>query len=445
MAIEDKMTIDERRKYLHLMQQRYLEADRRDRGQLLDEMQTVTKLHRKSLTRLMHTSLHRRPRQRQRGRLYGPEVDDALRVIADSMDYICAERLTPNLPWLARHLAAHGEMVASSDLLYQLERISVRTVRRILARIQQDRPRLPRKRPRPPNAALRNVPMKRIPWDEPEPGHFEVDLVHHCGLSATGEYVCTLQMVDVATAWSECAAVFGRSYLVMQDGFSRILARLPFPVREVHPDNDSAFFNYHLLRFWKQLAQGVRLSRSRPYHKNDNRIVEQKNSTLVRAFLGFDRLDTVAQTVAANQLYDKMWVYYNLFQPVMHLTEKCISQGPQSTRVKRRYDQASTPFDRLCATTALSQERREQLQAIRDQTNPRQLRQEIQDLTDYLLSLPGADPETTQDVRFTLLATPGSRDRPEHSLQGMLPSPLDHAQEATSPVTLSSGRTTPVR
>ena len=108
MAIEDKMTIDERRKYLHLMQQRYLEADRRDRGQLLDEMQTVTKLHRKSLTRLMHTSLHRRPRQRQRGRLYGPEVDYALRVIADSMDYICAERLTPNLPWLARHLAAHG-------------------------------------------------------------------------------------------------------------------------------------------------------------------------------------------------------------------------------------------------------------------------------------------------------------------------------------------------
>ena len=439
MAIEDRMTIDERRKYLHLMQERYLQTDREQRGHLLDEMQTVTQLHRKALIRLMHRSLHRRPRQRQRGRVYGPEVDDALRIIAESMDYICAERLTPNLPWLARHLAAHGEMVASSSLLYQLERISVRTVRRIMARIQQDQPRLPRKKPRPPNAALRSVPMKRIPWDEREPGHFEVDLVHHCGLSATGEYVCTLQMVDVTTAWSECVAVFGRSYLVIQDGFSRILARLPFPVREVHPDNDSAFFNNHLLRFWKQLAQGVRLSRSRPYHKNDNRIVEQKNSTLVRAFLGFDRLDTVAHALVANQLYDKMWVYYNLFQPVMHLTEKSFSQEAQPARVKRRYDQAATPFDRLCATTAISQERREQLQAIRDQTNPRQLRQEIQELTDYLLSLPGADPETTQDVRLTLFATPSSHESLEHSSQEARLRPLGSADEEASPVTLSFG------
>ncbi len=171
------------------------------------------------------------------------------------MDYICAERLTPNLPWLASHLAAHAELETSSALLYQLERISVSTVGRILARIQQDQPRLPRKNPRQPNAALRDVPMRRIPWDEHQPGHFEVDLVHHCRFSASGEYLCTLQMVDVATGWSERVAVFGRSYLVIQDGFSRILARLPFPVLEVHPDNDSAFFNNHLLRFWKQLAQ----------------------------------------------------------------------------------------------------------------------------------------------------------------------------------------------
>lgn len=441
MAIEDKMTIDERRKYLHLMQQRYLQADREERGRLLDEMQTVTKLHRKALIRLMHTSLCRRPRQRQRGRLYGPEVDDALRIIADSMDYICAERLTPNLPWLARHLAAHGEMVASSDLLYQLERISVRTVGRILARIRQDQPRLPRKKPKPPNAALRNVPMKRIPWDEAEPGHFEVDLVHHCGPSATGEYLCTIQMVDVATAWSECVAVFGRSYLVMQDGFNRILTRLPFPVLEVHPDNDSAFFNNHLLHFWKQLAQAVRLSRSRPYHKNDNRFVEQKNSSLVRASLGFDRLDTVAHTLAANQLYDKMWIYYNLFQPVMHLTAKSFSREAQPARLKRTYDHASTPFDRLCATSAISQERREQLLTIREQTNPRQLRQEIQRLTDHLLSLPGADSETTEDVRLTLLAKPSSSASLEGTLQGTLPS----EGEQPMPVTLSSGRTTTLR
>jgi len=445
MAIEDPMTIDERRKYLHLMQKRYLQADRSEQGRLLDEMQVVTKLHRKALIRLMNDSLERRRRSRQRGSVYGPEVDDALRVIAESMDYICAERLTPNLPWLASHLAAHGEMEVSSALLYQLERISVRTVSRVLARAQQDQPRLPRKKPRQPNAALRDVPMRRIPWDEHQPGHFEVDLVHHCGFSASGEYLCTLQMVDVATAWSECVAVFGRSYLVIQDGFSRILARLPFPVIEVHPDNDSAFFNNHLLHFWKELAQGVRLSRSRPYQKNDNRIVEQKNSSLVSALLGSDRLDTVAQTLLANQLYDRLWAYYNLFQPVMRLTEKSFSQETQGARVKRRYDRASTPFDRLCATAAISQEQREHLQALRDRINPRQLRQEIQDLIDYLLSLPGATPGITEDVRLTLFAA----TNPAATL-ALPPSGLPHCpplseKEPTCPVTLSFGRTTPLR
>jgi hypothetical protein len=445
MAIEDPMTIDERRKYLHLMQKRYVQANRKEQGQLLDEMQAVTKLDRKTLIRLMSGNLERRPRSRQRGRLYGPDIDDALRVIAESMDYICGKRLTPNLPWLARHLAAHGEIETSSALLYQLERISASTVDRIMARIQQDQPRLPRKKPRHPNPALRDVPMRRIPWNEPQPGHFEVDLVHHCGFSASGDYVCTLQMVDVATAWSECVAVFGRSYLAIQDGFSRILARLPFPVLEVHPDNDSAFFNNHLLRFWKELAQGVHLSRSRPYQKNDNRFVEQKNSSLVRALLGTDRLDTVAHTLLANQLYERMWLYYNLFQPVMHLTEKSFSgEGAFGPRVKRRYDRASTPFDRLCSSPAISQEQQKQLQVLRDRTNPRLLRQEIHDLVDRLLSLPCATQGITEDVRLTLFAVPRSGNDTEQ-LPQMPIRPPSSRKEKTPPVTLSFDATTPLR
>jgi hypothetical protein len=402
MSIDDRMTIDERRKYLRKMQERYLAADRKERGQLLDEMEAVTELHRKSLIRLMKGNLTRQPRRRQRGRTYGPEVDDALRVIAESMDYICAERLTPNLVWLAQHLAAHDELTLSSQLLERLEQISASTVERILSRIRQDEPRLPRRGPQRTNNLLRDVPMKRIPWQEQEPGHFEVDLVHHCGPTASGEYVHTLQMIDVATAWSERVAVLGRSYLVMEDGFGRILARLPFAVQEVHPDNGSEFFNNHILRFWDGLKPKPHLSRSRPYHKNDNRFVEQKNATLVRAYLGYDRLDTVAHTLAVNRLYDKMWVYYNLFQPVMRLKEKIWIRQGQSSRATRRFDQAATPFDRLCATKAISQERKEQLTALRDHTNPRQLRQEIYDLIDAIATLPGAVPGVTEDVRQAL-------------------------------------------
>jgi hypothetical protein len=428
MSIEDRMTIDERRKYLRKMQERYLQADRKERGQLLDEMEAVTELHRKSLIRLMKGSLARRPRRRQRGRTYGPDVDDALRVIAESTDYICAERLTPNLAWLAKHLAAHGELTISPQLLEQLGRISASTVERILTRIRQDEPRLPRRGPKRTNNLLRDVPMKRIPWQEQEPGHFEVDLVHHCGPSASGEYVHTIQMIDVATAWSERVAVLGRSYLVMKDGFSRILARLPFPVQEFHPDNGSEFFNHHMLRFWQGLKPKPRLSRSRPYHKNDNRFVEQKNSTLVRTYLGYDRLDTVAHTLAVNQLYDKMWLYYNLFQPVMRLSEKTwIDQEGQPSRAKRRFDKASTPFDRLCATKAISEERKEQLRALRDQTNPRQLRQEIYDLIDYIASLPRAVPGVTEDVRQTLLTNRISGQDGEH-----LPAPVA-ARKAKTP------------
>lgn len=417
MSIEDKMTIDERRKYLRKMQERYLQADRKERGQLLDEMEAVTELHRKSLIRLMKGSLARQPRRRQRGRTYGPEVDDALRVIAESTDYICADRLTPNLPWLAEHLAAHGELSVAPQLLEQLDQISVSTVERILARIRQDEPRLPRRAPQPRNSLLRDVPMKRISWNEPDPGHFEVDLVHHCGRIASGDYVHTIQMIDVTTGWSERAAVLGRSYLAMKDGFNRILARLPFAVREIHPDNGSEFFSNHMLRFWKGLKPTPILSRSRPYHKNDNRFVEQKNATLVRTYLGYDRLDSVAQTLAVNQLYDRMWLYYNFFQPVMRLSEKTwVPEEGQPSRIRRCFDKAATPFDRLCATKAISPEREESLAALRDQTNPRLLRQEIYLLIDHIASLPGAVPGITEDVRQTLITNQLSGQEGQHHL-----------------------------
>ena len=177
-------------------------------------------------------------------------------------------------------------------------------------------------------------------------------------------------MIDVATGWSERRIVLGRSYLVMEDAFLSILARLPFAVLQIHPDNGSEFFNHHMLRFWGRIVQGVTISRSRPFHKNDNPRVEQKNATLVRKYLGNERIDSVAQILAANKLYDKMWVYYNFFQPVMHLVEKeVVREDDQPVRVKRRHDDARTPFDRLCETDAILPEHREQLEALRDDIN----------------------------------------------------------------------------
>lgn len=403
MTTEEEMTINERRKYLRKMKSRYIKAKRQERSELLDEMEAITGLHRKSLVRLMHSSLERKSRNQQRSKTYGAEVSTAIRVIADSLDYPCAERLTPNLAWMAKHLAAHDELEVSDPLLLLLEQISISTVERRLGTIRQDQPRLARRRPRPANSVLRGVPMGRIPWDVGVPGHFETDLVHHCGSSSSGEYVHTMQMVDVATGWTETRAVLGRSYVVMKDAFQYTLDRVPFAVLEIHPDNGSEFLNHHLVRFWKETVKGVHLSRSRPYHSNDNPFVEQRNGHPIRVYLGYDRLDTVAHTRVVNQLYDKLWLYLNFFQPVMRVAEKTvIAEDGQRTKIRRRYDAARPPFDRVCATEAISHERRAQLTALRDQTNPRQLLATIRELIDQIFSLPNAVPGEVQDVYDTL-------------------------------------------
>ena len=199
MPTERRMTIDERRTYLSIMQLRYVRANKPERGRLLSDMEHVTDLDRKTLIRLLQTNLERHPRQKQRQRTYGPDVEDALRLISESWDYPCAERLTPDLVWKARHLAKHGELTIGSGLLEQLASISIPTVRRILRHITQDEPKLARPRPSGPNAALRAVPMHVIPWDTRDPGHFEADLVHHCGTETDRQYMHTVQLIDVAT------------------------------------------------------------------------------------------------------------------------------------------------------------------------------------------------------------------------------------------------------
>jgi len=374
MPTEDEMSVSERRKYLKRMKVRYVAAKRAERGQLLTEMEQVTGLHRKSLTRLMHAaSLERKRRQTPRARQYGLEVERVIVRVWESRDYICAERLTPGLLAMAQHLARFEPLGLTRQVEEQLATISRATVARILRTYRSQVRRLPQKGAERANSATKGVPMGRIPWDIAEPGHFEVDLVYHSGETTAGMHGHTIQLIDVATGWSERAAVLGRGQRAMEGGFECILARLPFPVLELHPDNGNEFFNHHLVRYWKDKVTGVHLSRSRPYHKNDNRMVEQKNDTLVRQYLADLRLDTPEQIAALNTLYEHMWLYYNLFQPVLHLCEKT----PMGDKVQRKWDQAKTPYERVMAAGVLSPQQQARLQRLYEQTNPAQLRETI--------------------------------------------------------------------
>ena len=230
----------------------------------------------------------------------------------------------------------------------------------------------------------RDVPMGRLPWQAAEPGHFEVDLVHHGGARTAGEYVHTIQLVDIATGWGERVAVLGRSQRAMAGGFRRILGRLPFPVRQLHPDNGSEFFKRSPRPLLGEALTGLTPSRSRPYHKNDNRFVEQKNAILVRAYLGHARLDTPAQAAVPDQRYEQLWVYDNLFQPVLHL----IAEEVTTERLRHRWDAATTPYQRLLATGALTPDWRATLDARHAQTNPRQLHRTIYDDLARLWTIP---------------------------------------------------------
>ena len=375
MPLDEKMNVNERRKYLKLVAPRYAKAGRAERSALLTEMAAVTGLHRKSLLRLMHgPTMERAPKRlRLRRRVYGAAVADAVRLVWESLDYVCAERLTPALLPTAQQLARWEELALTAVTEARLATISRATVQRLLQGFQQDTPKLPRRKPQPPNRLLRQVPMERLSWAAQAPGSFETDLVRHSGPVTAGEYVHTLQLVDIATGWSERVAVLGRSQAAMEEGFRRVQERLPFPITHLHLDNGSEFFNHHLLRYFSETMTGVQISRSRPYRKNDNRFVEQKNATLVRAYLGYERLDTLGQYAALNALYNQLWVYYNLFQPVLHLVGKDLVNG----KLQRRWNPARTPDQRLLASGVLSPEQEKRLADLYAGTNPRQLRKTI--------------------------------------------------------------------
>ena len=315
MTAEDKMSKAERRQYLQRMQKRYKKAKRTEKTAMSDEMLIHTGMWRESLKRSMRSNLEPRPRSRQRGPKYKAEFDRELAKIWEATDYVCPERLTPNLVELAEKLASHQELRLTPTLKQQLEQVSVATVHRHLPRIplahrhRQPRPAL--------NQHQQNIPTRIIPRNTALPGHFEVDLVYHCGDNLNGEFAFTLQLVDVATGWSGRRAILGRSYLVMEDALISLMTRIPFPIRELHPDNGSEFLNAHLLTFLKTRYPEIALSRSRPAHPNDNRLVEQKNHTLVRQYLGQRRFDTVTQTRFLNTIYDQLSDLYNYIQPAV--------------------------------------------------------------------------------------------------------------------------------
>lgn len=387
MAETDPMTVSERRKYIYKIWGRYRDSSKLEKGRLLDEAEIVTGLHRKSILRILNGRLSRKPRVKNRGKSYGPIVADAVRMIAKSLDYACAERLKPNLVWMAELLQSHGELRLDGDLRKKLTTISVSTIKRLVKNSQHRLEKIAfRKAPSRPTSQLKaKIPIKRIPWDTCMPGHFEIDTVHHCGDNAQGVYAYTIQLLDVASGWSEIVPVYGNSFVAMKDGFDYLLARLPFPVLEFHPDNGAEFINHLLLKYWRELVPHLDITRSKPYRKNDNRFVEENNNSLIRAYIGPSRFDSAPQLEALRELEELLWLYHNCFLPCMRLSEKSISA---EGKPERRFDSAQPPLDRLLASDLSDKARLFELFEFRKAINPLVLREKIDQSIEKLLALP---------------------------------------------------------
>ena len=389
---EETMSIDERYKYLRKMQKRYFQADRKTRSALLTEMEQVTELHRKSLLRLLHSSLRRKKRRRQRGFTYGTRVRDAVKLCAEALDFPAAERLQPVLLQTAQALAHHGHLHFTPEMASQLQRISVSTVRRIVGPVTRIPQRIaaPRKPTRARNRK-HGIPIRTLENIREHPGCLEADTVSHSGPEARGQFAHTLCLTDVATGWVSTHATLGNSALVMKDAFQGALRRIPFPMGEIHFDNGTEFLNSTVVPWLK--GQGCVLSRSRPFHKNDNRFVEENNNSHIRAYVGHDRYDTVAQVMALNTLYPLLDLYHNLFLPVMRTTRD--ADGKKQVVVQ-------APFQHLLATGVLSDEDTQRWQTFQKGIDPLGLKAAISKTLKALAGLPGASPGQVEDVRGTL-------------------------------------------
>ena len=358
------------REYLGRMRERYERAERAARGPLLDEVCEMTGYHRKAVIRLLGRPAGRRRRRRGGPRVqYGPEVVAVLRAIWTAAGYPWSVRLKALLPlwlpWARRRLRLTDALEA------QVRRISPRQIDRCLRADKRTLRRRHYGRTKPGTLLKHQIPLRTDRWDVQEPGFTEIDLVAHSGDRADGEFLHSLNVTDIHTTWVETRAVLGKGQLRVQAALDEIRRGLPFRLCGIDSDNGSEFINGHLRRYCSR--QRIQFTRGRPYKKDDNAHIEQKNWTHVRKVLGYERYDSEPALAAINAVYADLRLLQNLFLP----TVKLVTKERVGARVRRRYDRPQTPLERVRQSTAVHTGRVTALVTLQQTIDPFALAQRI--------------------------------------------------------------------
>jgi hypothetical protein len=368
------MTKIGKRELLEAIRPRYLRASKTEKGRILDEFVTTTGYHRKYAIRLLRHGPPRRPAGRRRGhRTYTSAVVQALTDVWEVCGRICSRRLHPFLPEILEVLEQHQELVLPADTKALLLRMSRATVDRLLKPARARHPQRGLSTTKPGTLLKKAIPVRTFAdWDDAQPGFLELDLVAHCGDSTGGEYIHTLDTVDVSTGWSECVAVPNRGQQAVFAALQIVRERLPFPLLGIDSDNDSAFINDHLYRYTQR--ERITFTRSRPYKKNDQAHVEQKNWSVVRRLVGYDRYDSPEALARLNALYEDLRLYVNFFQPSM----KLVAKQRVDNKVRKRYDAAQTPYQRVLRSSDVDDADKDNLRQTYAALNPVVLRRRIE-------------------------------------------------------------------
>src|ERR1700687_2817494 len=324
---------------------RYAQGDRGERGRILDEFTAVTGFHRKHAMRLLRAGqVTRRCGPRPGRRIYDEAAREALIVVWEASDRIWGKRLRPLLPILVEAMERHGHLQLVPEVRSRLLAMSAATIDRALREIRRQAGTATRRRSAPSAAIRRSVPVRTFDgWDDPPPGFVEADLVAHSGPVAKGSFVQTLVLTDIATGWTECAPLLVREQRLLTELLSEMRKLLPLALLGLDTDNDSVFMNETVRDYC--LAAGVEFTRCRPYRKNDQAWVEQKNGSVVRRAVGYRRFEGLEAAAVLARLYGAMRLFVNFFQPSFKLAAK----ARNGAKVTKRYHPPATPCERLMA------------------------------------------------------------------------------------------------
>ena len=378
------MSLKSKNELVEAVQPRYLKASKFEKQKILDEFTSATGYHRKHAIRVLKHPVQVQNRLKGKSktyqRLYRGEVVQALAQIWEIYGQICSKRLQPFLPEAIRILERCQEIELSEATKELLMKISSASIDRCLRPIRLQTPH-GLSTTKPGSLLKKLIPVRTFTeWDQERPGFLENDLVAHCGNTTEGQFLCTLTCTDLCTGWTEVAALLHRSQEAVSAAIHLVRQRLPFPLLGIDSDNGSEFtlapgasagVNDLLYRYC--LNEKITFTRSRPYQKNDQAHVEQKNWSVVRHTVGYDRWETEQELALLESIYDDLRLYINFFQPSL----KLIAKERIDNKTFKRYDPAKTPYQRVLERKDISLEAKARLAYLYVQLNPAELRRRI--------------------------------------------------------------------